>query len=333
MSDGSSQTSWSYDAIGNVQEEKRTTNSITKSFVYTYNRDSSIATIQYPSGRKITYQPGDAQRPLSAVDSTNSINYVTSAHYAPQGALAAAIYGGNQFITLIYNSRLQPCWLYANTTAGLAWSGTSCTASAGAGSILDLKYSFNLGANDNGNVIGITNNRDTARSQAFSYDYLNRLITAQSTSTHVTNPNECWTEVYGYDVVGNLLSIQPATDPNYNLCATENLGIAVNTHNQMSNPSGFVYDAAGNFTGQTGSTSYNYNAESQMTNASTSLGAAGYAYDGDGKRVEKITGTTPYKIYWYGINSDPLAESDGSGNLTDEFIFFGGRRIARRLGP
>jgi len=50
------------------------------------------------------------------------------------------------------------------------------------------------------------------------------------------------------------------------------------------------------------------------------------AYDGDGKRVSKSNG----KLYWYGMGSDPLDETDASGNLTDEFVFFNGKRIARR---
>jgi len=42
--------------------------------------------------------------------------------------------------------------------------------------------------------------------------------------------------------------------------------------------------------------------------------------------VEKSNG----KLYWYGMNSDPLSESDLSGNITDDYIFFNGKRIARQ---
>ncbi len=51
-----------------------------------------------------------------------------------------------------------------------------------------------------------------------------------------------------------------------------------------------------------------------------------YSYDGDGRRVQKSNG----KLYWYGMSSEPLAESDLSGNLSDEYVFFGARRVARR---
>ncbi len=51
-----------------------------------------------------------------------------------------------------------------------------------------------------------------------------------------------------------------------------------------------------------------------------------YGYDGDGKRVEKVGS----EIYWYGLGSEPLMETDWSGNLENEYVFIGGKRIARR---
>jgi RHS repeat-associated protein len=328
MSDGSGQTNWSYDAVGNALEEKRTIGSVTKYALYTYNRDSSIATIQYPSGNTVTYQPSDAQRALSVTGS--SINYATGAHYAPPGELASVTNGGALYFTSIYNNRLQPCWQYATTGTALAWSGTLCTGSSSTGNVLDLKYNFNWGASDNGNVVGVTNNRDSARSQTFAYDNLNRLSTAQSASTHATSPTECWDEVYSFDAVGNLLSIQPSTNSAYIQCKTEGLNIGVNTHNQISSPSGFVYDLAGSLTTVTGSASYTYNAESQMSNAN----GTGYIYNGDGQRVEKTTSGTPFKLYWYDRSGNVLDETDQTGSTTNssfsEYVFFGGKRIARR---
>jgi RHS repeat-associated protein len=49
-------------------------------------------------------------------------------------------------------------------------------------------------------------------------------------------------------------------------------------------------------------------------------------FDGNGNRAMKSNGT----IYWYGAGSDPLDETNLSGNLSNEYIFFGGKRIARR---
>ena len=71
-----------------------------------------------------------------------------------------------------------------------------------------------------------------------------------------------------------------------------------------------------------GRNTYTWNSEDQLKTAA----GVTYTYDGDGHRVEKSSG----KLYWYGTGSDPLMETDLSGNLTDEYIFFGGKRIARR---
>ena len=50
-----------------------------------------------------------------------------------------------------------------------------------------------------------------------------------------------------------------------------------------------------------------------------------HTYDGDGKRVKKSNG----ELYWYGAGSEVLIESNLSGTISDEYIFFGGKRIAR----
>jgi RHS repeat-associated protein len=326
MIDGSGQTSWAYDPVGNILEEKRTIGTVIKNVLYTYNRDSSVATIQYPSGRVLTYQPGDAQRPIQVVDSVHSINYATAAHYAPPGELASLTNGGSFFFTSIFNNRLQPCWAYATTGTPLTWNSTNtsfCTTSATTGSILDIKYNFNWGTSDNGNVIGITNDRNNTRSQSFAYDNLNRLQTAETTSTYSTSPTNCWAEQYTIDPVGNLTSIGASGNSNYNGCAQESgTSLSVNGNNQIV---GFCYDAAGNLLLESSSCSsptYGYDSESRLTSANGFT----YTYDGDGKRVEKSNGT----LYWYGTSSDPIAETDASGNDQNEYIYFTGKRIARQ---
>jgi RHS repeat-associated protein len=61
-------------------------------------------------------------------------------------------------------------------------------------------------------------------------------------------------------------------------------------------------------------------------NQLVSTAGVNYLYDGDGKRVSKSNG----KLYWYGMGSNTLDETDASGNLTNEYIFFNGKRVARR---
>jgi RHS repeat-associated protein len=88
--------------------------------------------------------------------------------------------------------------------------------------------------------------------------------------------------------------------------------------------SGFSYDAAGNQMGIPGGGSYTYDAENHLV----STAGVNYTYDGDGERIEKSNG----EIYWYTSGGETLDETDLSGNLTSEYVFFGGARIARRDG-
>jgi RHS repeat-associated protein len=100
----------------------------------------------------------------------------------------------------------------------------------------------------------------------------------------------------------------------------------INSANQIT-VSGVSYDAAGDMTNN-GTVALHYDAENRICSVGGTSCTTGtmYYYDGDGKRVRKSGGT----MYWYGAGSDPLLETDSSGNLTNEYIFFGGKRIARR---
>jgi RHS repeat-associated protein len=222
---------------------------------------------------------------------------------------------------LYYNNRLQPCRTAVNS------SGTapgSCSDAANYGNVLDYAYNFSFGTADNGNVIGITNNltkyTPTDRSQQFTYDVLNRIATAGTVSTTGTN---CWGEQYSYDNWGNLLSIAGIT-PQYTGCSQES-GFT-NTMTANNQIAGFCYDAAGNLLAQSPSPctspTYTYNAENQLT----STAGVTYTYDGEGKRVEKSNG----KLYWYDTSGNVLDETGTTGSFTYEYIFLGGKRIARR---
>ena len=86
-----------------------------------------------------------------------------------------------------------------------------------------------------------------------------------------------------------------------------------------------------------GGTTYVYDAENRLI--WTTRGYR-YIYDGDGNRVEKCvagSATTPCPtsgtngtLYWMGAGSDALDESDLSGNMLEQYVFFGSARVARR---
>jgi RHS repeat-associated protein len=296
----------------------------------TYDVNGAMTSLVYPSGNTVSYVNNGAGQEYSAADSAN--NYAGAALYAPQGALCALENGGYIISSLVYNNRLQPGRISASSSGS---APSSCpTSISGTGSVLDLSYNFNLGAGDNGNVMGITNNRNTARSETFTYDALNRVSTAWS------NGN-LWGETYSIDPWGNLNQFGPYENSQNQILpfVEASQSLAANTQNQVS---AFCYDTAGNVLAEAGSqcppaqgSGFTYNAENQLTFA----GGTNYVYDGDGNRVEKYMLNTQNQIvfqelYWYGGGSTSLDETDGTGSTTDsafnEYVFFDGARTARR---
>jgi hypothetical protein len=73
-----------------------------------------------------------------------------------------------------------------------------------------------------------------------------------------------------------------------------------------------------------GAAAYTYNAEGRLKTA----GGATYTYDGDGHRIQKAAPAVT--LYWYGATGNVLDETLSAGALVSEYIFFNGKRVARR---
>ena len=261
----------------------------------------SLGAVAYPTGSVLSYTPDGVSRPVSAVDTAHGITYANNAAYWAHGALNTLTLGSGITRTDSYSNRLQP------TTLVVAASG---------GQRMNLSYNFNTGGGNNGNVMQIANVLNSDRTQNFTYDALNRIYQAK---TQATTGQYCWGQNFTIDNWGNLYSITepsthaPCTVPQLNLSAT-----ATNRLNALG------YDAAGNTTSDGVGGAYAYDGENRQT--SVTPGSVTYTYDGDGKRVKKSNGT----LYWYGTGSDAMLETDLSGNMLNEYIFFAGKRTARR---
>jgi uncharacterized protein RhaS with RHS repeats len=97
---------------------------------------------------------------------------------------------------------------------------------------------------------------------------------------------------------------------------------------------GFGYDAAGNMTSNA-PFNYLYNGEGQLKSVTQSTTTTSYVYDGDGERPIKCAGTFPTcasgTLYWT-AGGDKLDETSWTGTFSEEYIFCGGKRVARRDG-
>ena len=164
-----------------------------------------------------------------------------------------------------------------------------------------------------GHGYSIANNLNSNRTQSFTYDQVNRILSA---GTSATTGTYCW----GYQfptTPGEIFSLR-RDGLHSTLCSQPVIsGLTADGGNHLS---ALAYDASGNATSD-GTNSYTWNGESQLKSGS----GVSYAYDGDGRRVAKVGS----KLYWYGSGGEILAETDGSGNLSNEYVYFAGRRIAR----
>jgi YD repeat-containing protein len=224
-----------------------------------------------------------------------------------------------------YVQRFRPLHLLYSTSATAAgelqWP--SCTTNPG--DLMHKLYSYSGG--DEQRAANCINND---RSQNFHYDSLDRINWASTDGTQ-----DGWSEQYTIDPWGNLTNIGP-----YNSNAGyESMNEApANGQNQLNFGPGF-YDAAGNQIASRDAFgalhNYAYDGENhlQSVDASGATTAVAYAYDGDGDRTTKVVGADG-TLYWRGPDGNTLAETDLiTGNITAEYIFFDGKRIARVDNP
>jgi RHS repeat-associated protein len=320
MCEQRSGSSWSFDKMGRpLLESTRNLGSAQKvlNVNYTYYKDGSLNTLTYPSGDVVTYKVLGAGRATQVTDSAN--NFVIGATYAAPGLLTSMTNGSGIVTSNSYNDRLQPVLLSAGLT--------------GQNPIFSLCYDFHLhmainnsscsftaytATGDNGNVFQVLNNVDSTRNAVYAYDALNRIAQANTIAT--TGPN-CWGEAYTIDPWGNLTN--RAGVSGMGGCLTEGLSTTPTTKNQLSGI-GLQYDAAGNVTTDNLGNVLTYDAENRIA---TVTGFT-YYYDADGTRMEKSAGSSG-TMYWLGTSGETLAETDLTGTINEEYIYFNGQRIAR----
>jgi RHS repeat-associated protein len=99
---------------------------------------------------------------------------------------------------------------------------------------------------------------------------------------------------------------------------TESLSQTASSQNHIS---GLSYDIAGNVLNDGYGNTPTYDAENRIA---TDAGVT-YYYDADGVRMEKSSGT----MYWPSTSGQYLTETNITGTINEEYIYFNGARIAR----
>ena len=131
----------------------------------------------------------------------------------------------------------------------------------------------------------------TSFTQSYKYDSLYRLTEAKEVTGTNTNPN--WTQTFGYDIYGNRTSFAQT------IGGTQTNGTpSVNTNTNRFTSNNFTYDKSGNITKDTDPVTnqarqISFNGDNKQTEVKDANGTpiGKYYYDGEGKRVKKVTAT------------------------------------------
>jgi RHS repeat-associated protein len=295
VSSSSATEAYTYDTMGRITRSVKTigAKNYTTSYHYT---NGQLDSITYPSGR-IVSQDHDAVGRLSQVR-TGGVTVLSIGSYNAANEILTMTYGSGMTATYTYNNQLQ--------LASILTSNTSTT-------VMNLSYSYG-GANDNGQISGITDGVNSSRSTSYVYDELGRLRTAQTTD--LTSANT-WKLKFSYDRYGNRLSEIPVAGT---AVMPMNEVVVDPTTNRLAN---LAYDADGNVVNDSLHT-YAYDALNQITSADGTSNT--YAYDAGGLRVNKNGA-----VYIYSGGQPTAVYTGGAASTSPsvEFIYVGGRRVAR----
>lgn len=298
-----------FDEQGRATSSSQTTDGKTYTMGYEYDLAGHLTKQTYPSGRSVVTSYDRAGRPdgttgrkAGEADKT----YASSFNYAAHGVAVSLKLGNGLWEHASFNSRLQPIEI------GL---GASATDS----SVLKLGYTYGKLVEDQ---LDATKNNGDVQSQriiapglditqSYEYDHLDRLQSAREVNnvTPCKNqnnaPTDCWKQVYRYDRYSNRNFDSGTNFPSNPFDMVNNPRVDPLTNRLIEYQDGdgtkdYQYDQAGNVVRNALGQTFAYDAENMQSSynggvSSTAFGA-NYYYDGDGRRVKKVTsgGTTVF---------------------------------------
>jgi RHS repeat-associated protein len=269
----------SFDGLGRVLAHKQTTDGNDYTTSYVYNLSGALIEETYPSNR-VVKNTLDTDGDLSQVQSKRANetfkNYANGFTYTNWGAVSAMRLGNGRWENTQFNSRLQPVQI------GLGASATNQ-------SLLKLNYDYGT-TDNNGNIksqqIGFQGLAQLFI-QTYQYDSLNRLKSA----TETQNNAQTWKQSFTFDRYGNRRfdttnNNTTTLTPN---CPTNICNPEINQQNNRL--IGYQFDSSGNTTQDAESRQFIYDGENKQVEVKDQYGTSigKYFYDGDGRRVKKIS--------------------------------------------
>lgn len=308
IDDQSGSIEWTYNSLGQVTQEKKTTSSVAYTVGYSYDLDGNVTQLTYPSGRTVSYSresTGLVTGVTTKEDSGSpSVTLASSVSYQPFGGLQGLTYGNGLVLSKTFTQD------YSLSTLTVVQGGSFV-----------LNRSFGYGNNDF-NITSITDVLTAGHSDAYAYTANTWLQTASGT----------WgNQSYTQDGVGNRTADifndgTTTTTKSLTYPSTNNLVQSVTQ--SASTLRTFSYDGAGNIIADNrGGTVYNYRHNNRGRLDRLTIGStitADYTYDALERMAIRATqNMTPASTthYIYDRSGRLIVEASGAGTTQREYVW------------
>jgi YD repeat-containing protein len=106
IDDASGAIEWTYNTLGQVTQEKKTTASIAYTIGYAHDLDGNVTQVTYPSGRTVTYTLDPVGRVSGVTTRKDSgsapVTLASSIAYRPFGGIESLLFGNGLTLTQTY---------------------------------------------------------------------------------------------------------------------------------------------------------------------------------------------------------------------------------------
>jgi RHS repeat-associated protein len=317
----------SFDPTGKLLSSQQTTDEQTYNLGYAYNLSGALIEETYPSGRVVKNtleNDGNLSQVQSKKNSTSGYwTFGNSFTYDSEGNVTKLQLGNGHWETAQYNDRLQI------TQIGLG--ATSSTED-----LLKLEYKYTTATtshDNNGTLKEQTITVPTVGSisgfvadQAYTYDGLNRLLSAAETISSL----QTWKQTFDYDRYGNRrFNVTGGNTTTLGSCSPQVCNPAFPTdstnRNRFSAGQGYSYDAEGSVTEDAAGQRFSYDSESRqkeffLSSNSGNTPDGTYFYDGMGHRVKKTT-DTEITVFVYDANGKLVSEYSSDLNSVQQVSY------------
>ncbi len=294
-----------FDAFGRIKSVVQTIDGTSFESGYTYNLAGELVAETYPSGRTVMTDR-NADGGVDSIRTSNSTvqdrTVASRFAYDPTGAVRAVRLGNGRWEQHTFNNRQQ----LTRSTLGYSVSD---------GALLDIGLGY--GAQNNGAVRTQSikfQGLAAPIEQTFDYDTLNRIKSARETQTG----QQSWSQEFLYDRYGNRRLGAATSTLSILLDDKIENPVAEESSNRLKRDQDgdsiidYRYDASGNMIADPSNRRFNYDSENRLTEVfqpsnSSSVPNIVYRYDGDGRRVLKLTSDEKV-IFVYNVRGKLTAE-------------------------